>query len=93
MLTKQFRQFEQWAEDQERTKALKKQTNYWVERFNNLPNYIVVGRDMDGVTGYTVIHKKDESEWNSSCYRSEIMHGLSMNKSDMQKLADEMNNK
>jgi hypothetical protein len=67
--------------------------NYWTERYNKLPNYIVVGRDMDGITGYTVIHKKDEREFKSSMYRSEIMNGLSMNKSEMQKLADEMNNK
>lgn len=65
--------------------------NYWEERFNNLPNYIVVGRDMDGITGWTVIHKNDEREWQSGCYRSKIMNGLSMLKSEMQKLADEMN--
>ena len=67
--------------------------NYWEERYDNLPDYIVVGRNMDGITGYTVIHKKDEKEWNSSCYHSSIMNGLSMIKSDMQKLADEMNTK
>ena len=67
--------------------------NYWTERFNNLPNYIVAGRDMDGIIGYTVIHKKDEREFQSGFYSSEIMNGLSMSKSEMQKLADEMNNK
>jgi hypothetical protein len=70
---------------------MKVQTNYWEERFKNLPNYIVVGRDMDGVTGYTVLHKNDEKEYLSGCYHSKIMNGLSMNKSEMQKLADEMN--
>jgi hypothetical protein len=70
---------------------LKEQKNYWEERFENLPNYIVVGSDMDGVTGYTVIHKKDEIEFRSGCYRGEIMNGLSMSKSNMQKLADKMN--
>ena len=70
-----------------------KQTNYWEERFNNLPNYIVVGEDMDGITGYTVIHKKDEAEWRSGSYHMRIMNGLSMVKSEMQKLADEMNSK
>ena len=69
------------------------QTNYWEERFNNLPNYIVVGEDMDGITGYTVIHKKDEKQWRSGSYHMSIMNGLSMVKSEMQKLADEMNSK
>ena len=69
------------------------QTNYWTERFNNLPNYIVVGRDMDGITGYTVVHKNDEREFLSGFYHSKIMNGLSMSKSEMQKLADEMNTK
>lgn len=68
-----------------------KQKSYWEERYENLPNYIVVGRDMDGVTGYTVIHKKDENEWKSTCYRSSIMNGLSMSKLEMQTLAAEMN--
>ena len=88
MLTKQFRQFEQWADDQYKVKATK---NYWEERYNNLPDYIVVGKDMDGITSYTVIHKKDENEWKSGYYHSSIMNGLSMNKSEMQKLADKMN--
>lgn len=70
---------------------MEKQTNYWTERFNNLPNYIVVGEDMDGITGYTVIHKKDEKEFKSGTYHMKIMNGLSMNKSEMQELADKMN--
>lgn len=65
--------------------------NYWQERYDSLPNYIVVGRDMDGITGYTVVHKKDEKEFLSSCYRSSIMNGLSTNKTEMQVLADKMN--
>ena len=63
------------------------------ERYEKLPNYIVVGRDMDGVTGYTVLHKKDETEYLSGCYHSSIMNGLSMSKLEMQKIADDMNNK
>ena len=65
--------------------------NYWEERFEKLPNYIVVGRDMDGVTGYSVIHKNDEKEFWSGCYRGSIINGLSLNKSQMEKLADKMN--
>lgn len=69
------------------------QNNYWTERYNNLPDYIVVGEDMDGITGYTVIHKKDEEQFRSGCYFGSIMNGLSMRKSEMQELADKMNNK
>ena len=89
MLTKQFRQFEQWADEQDKAKAPK---NYWEERYNNLPDYIVVGEDMDGITGYTVIHKKDERQYRSGSYHMSITHGLSMLKSEMQELADKMNN-
>lgn len=67
------------------------QTNYWTERYNSLPDYIVVGEDMDGITGYTVLHKKDEKEFRTGSYRGIIMNGLSMNKLEMQKLADKMN--
>lgn len=66
-------------------------TNYWTERYNNLPNYIVVGRDMDGITGFTVVHKDNEREFYSGCYSSEIMNGLSMSRNEMQDLADKMN--
>ena len=66
-------------------------TNYWTERYNNLPNYIVVGEDMDGITGFTVVHKDNEREFNSGCYSSEIMNGLSMSRKEMQDKADKMN--
>ena len=84
MTTKQLREMERQAE-------VIKQSNYWTERYKNLPDYIVVGSDMDGITGYTVIHKKDEVQFRSGCYNGAIMNGLSMNKSEMQKLADKMN--
>jgi hypothetical protein len=65
--------------------------NYWQERYNNLPNYIVVAADGDGVDYYTVIHKKNENEFRSGCYHSDITHGISLKKSEMQELADKMN--
>jgi hypothetical protein len=69
------------------------QKNYWVERYENLPDYIVVQQDMDGLTGYTVIHKKDENEFYSRSYRGSIILGLSLDKSKMEKLAKKMNKK
>ena len=66
--------------------------NYWKERYEKLPNYIVVGKDMDGVTGWQVVHKKDENAYYSGFYHSSITHGLSMSKSEMQELANKMNN-
>ena len=65
--------------------------NYWTERYNKLPNYIVVGKDMDGVVGYTVLHKDNEREYMSGMYNMGIMNGLSMNRQEMQDLADKMN--
>lgn len=56
-------------------------------------NYLVVGRIMDGVTAYTVVHQDDKNEFLSKCYRSSIMNGLSLSKKEMQKLADEMNDR
>jgi len=69
-----------------------KTKTYWEKRYEKLPNYIVVGKDMDGVTGWQVIHKKDEYLFYSSCYPSTITHGLSMRKSEMEELANKMNN-
>jgi hypothetical protein len=66
--------------------------NYWTERYNNLPNYIVVGQDMGGITGFQVVHKDDEREYRSGSYRGSITHGLSMSRQEMQDLADKMNN-
>lgn len=71
----------------------KESTNYWEERYNNLPDYIVVGQDMDGITGYTVLHKKDERQYRSGCYNMGITNGLSLHRAEMEKLADEMNSK
>ena len=65
--------------------------NYWQERYDNLPNYIVVSRDGDGLDYYQVVHKKDENLFYSGCYPSTITHGFSLSKVEMQKLADEMN--
>ena len=65
--------------------------NYWTNRYNNLPNYIVVGRDYDGITGFTVVHKDNEREFKSGCYSGEIMNGFSMNRKELQEKADKMN--
>ena len=73
----------------EMTTKVKK--TYWEERYESLPNYIVIGEDMDGITGYTVIHKKDERQYRSGCYNMGITNGLSMKRSEMQELADKMN--
>ena len=66
--------------------------NYWKERYEKLPNYIVVSRDGDGIMGHYVIHKKDENEFNSTCYHSSIIIAMDMNKSKMQELANHLNN-
>ena len=57
------------------------QTNKW----------LVVGKDMDGITGYSAVHESDIAEYRSGCYWGGIAQGLSMNKQEIQKLADELN--
>jgi hypothetical protein len=54
-------------------------------------NWIVVGSDMDGLTGYQVVHRLDERSIRSGSYWGGIVKGLSLNKAEMQTLADELN--
>ena len=61
---------------------------------NNEQNkWVVVGKDMDGLTGYSVIHSLDVKSYLSGTYWGSIMRGLSLNKAEMQALADELNAK
>lgn len=53
--------------------------------------WVVIGKDMDGITGYCAVHADDVNEYRSGCYWSGITKGLSMYKSEIQELADELN--
>ena len=53
--------------------------------------WIVVSSDMDGLTGHQVVHSLDASSVRSGTYWGGIVKGLSLDKSEMQKLADELN--
>lgn len=71
---------------------VEKVKTYWQQRYDELPNYIVVGQDGDNCTSYSVIHKKDEKQYRSGCYSSQIIiGGYSLSKSEMQKVADKLN--
>ena len=52
--------------------------------------WIVIGKDMDGITGYSAIHELDKSDYLSGCYWGGIAKGLSMSKKEIQELADEL---
>ena len=54
-------------------------------------NWIVVASDMDGITGYQVVHRLDERDIRSGSYSGSIVKGLSLNKAEMQTLADQLN--
>ena len=54
-------------------------------------DWIVISSDMDGVTGYQVVHRLDERSLRSGCYWGGIVKGLSLNKSEMLILADQLN--
>jgi hypothetical protein len=56
-------------------------------------NWVVVGKDMDGLTGYSVIHNLDVRSYRNGFYWSGIVKGLSLQKAEMQVLADELNAK
>jgi hypothetical protein len=55
--------------------------------------WVVIGKDMDGITGYAAVHSTDVAEYRSGCYWGGIAQGLSMHKAEIQKLADELNAK
>lgn len=54
-------------------------------------NWIVIGTDMDGLTGYQVVHKLDERDLRSGSYWGGIVKGISLNKKEMEELADRLN--
>lgn len=53
--------------------------------------WIVVGTDMDGITGYQCVSTLDEAELRSGSYWGGITEGLSMSSKEMQILADKLN--
>lgn len=52
--------------------------------------WVVVASDMDGLTGYQVVHSTHVNKIRSGCYWSGIVEGLSLDKAEMQALADEL---
>jgi hypothetical protein len=57
----------------------------------NENKWVVVGSDMDGLTGYQVVHSTHAHKIHSGCYWSGIVEGLSLNRAEMQVLADKLN--
>lgn len=55
--------------------------------------WLVIGKDMDGITGYSAVHSSDVNEYRSGCYWGGIARGLSMNQNEIKQLADELNAK
>jgi hypothetical protein len=53
--------------------------------------WVVIGSDMDGLTGYQVVHSLDVRSLQSGSYLGSIVRGLSLNRAEMQKKADELN--
>ncbi len=53
--------------------------------------WVVIGSDMDGLTGYQVVHSLDVRNLQSGTYLGSIVRGLSLNRAEMQKVADELN--
>jgi hypothetical protein len=55
--------------------------------------WVVIGKDMDGIIGYSAVHTLDVKDYQSGSYWGGITRGLSMHKAEIQKLADELNAK
>lgn len=55
--------------------------------------WLVIGRDMDGLTGYSVVHSLDARDYRNGSYWGGIVKDLSLNKAEMQLVADELNAK
>jgi hypothetical protein len=54
-------------------------------------NWIVVASDMDGLTGYQVVHRLDERDLRNGSYWGGIVKGLSLSKKEMEILAEQLN--
>jgi hypothetical protein len=64
--------------------------NYWKEQADQ-NKWIVVGSDMDGLTGYQVVHSTHAHKIRSGCYWGGIVEGFSLDKEALQKVADKLN--
>lgn len=59
----------------------------------NEHKWVVVGKDMDGIIGYAAVHTTDVREYQSGTYWGGIAKGLSMNKAEIQQLANDLNDR
>ena len=57
----------------------------------NENKWVVVSSDMDGLTGHQVVHSTHAHKIRSGCYWGGIVEGLSLNRAEMQELADKLN--
>jgi len=62
-------------------------------KMTNQTKWVVVASDMDGLTGYQVVHSLDVECVRSGSYWGGIVRGLSLRKSEMEQLAFELNAK
>jgi len=68
-------------------------TKNYCQEYANQNKWLVIGNDMDGLTGYQVVHSLDALSVRSGSYWGGVVKGLSLNKAEMQSLADELNAK
>jgi hypothetical protein len=53
--------------------------------------WVVVSSDMDGLTGHQVVHSSDVATVRSGSYLGGLVKDLSLDRAEMQKVADELN--
>ena len=56
----------------------------------NENKWVVVAKDMDGLTAYQVVHSTHAHKIRSGCYWTGIVEGSSLYRAEMQELADKL---
>jgi hypothetical protein len=64
--------------------------NYW-EEYANQNKWLVISSDMDGLTGYQVVHSQDARDVRLGSYWGGVVKHLTLNKAEAQAFADRLN--
>jgi len=69
--------------------------NYWQQKREEelATGWLVIGSDMDGVTGFQVVHALDAPSVRSGCYWGGVVKKLTRDCKEAQNYADELNAK
>ena len=71
------------------------QTNYWKRKKEEelAIGWLVVSKDMDGLTGHQVVHALDADDVRRGCYWGGVSKCYTLSWAEAQRVADELNAK